>query len=142
MADREVTERVTVEDGVSRNLRPAVAVVQNLANMLDRVGGSSAGAGPAVQALRSQLDKLSGSSSGPAALAAGLVEAGGAARAAAQQIASVRREAEQLARSENRIAESIEAINARGSSQFQLDRQREVFRLIRQQHDHEHDRQM
>lgn len=142
MADREITERINVEDGVSKNLRPAVAVVNNLANLLDKVGGSAAGSGPAVQALRTQLDKLGGSAAAPAALAAGLADAGGAAREAAQQIAAVRREAAQLARSENRIAESVEAINARGSAQFQLDRQREVFKLIRQQNEHEHERQM
>ncbi|WP_434048060.1 MULTISPECIES: hypothetical protein [Sorangium] len=145
MADREITERINVEDGVSKNLRPAVAIVDKLAGLLEKVGGSAEGSGPAVQALRTQLDKLGGSASAPAALAAGLADAGGAAREAAQQIAAVRREAEQLARSENRIAESlasVEAINARGSAQFQLDRQREVFRLIRQQNDHEHERQM
>jgi tape measure domain-containing protein len=142
MADREITERINVEDGVSKNLRPAVAVVNNLANLLEKVGGSAAGSGPAVQALRSQLDRLGGSAAAPAALAAGLADAGGAAREAAQQIAAVRREAAQLARSENRIAESVEAINARGSAQFQLDRQREVFKLIRQQNEHEHERQM
>ncbi|WP_437591489.1 hypothetical protein [Sorangium sp. So ce1000] len=146
MADREITERINVEDGVSKNLRPAVAVVGKLADLLDQVGGSAAGSGPAVQALKTQLDKLGGAASAPAALAEGLAGVGEGAKEAGKQVAAVGKELEKLRRlkadSENRSAESVEAINARGFAQFQLDRQREVFKLVRQHNEHEHERQM